>query len=99
VSDRTLIVHAASLTEIQEAISTAHQQVVDKVEALLRSADTTMAAWASETASRTAETEHRKKITEGVERLAQALDKIRSTAAEVAELAHEAEVKNVALLD
>lgn len=99
MSERTLIVHAASLTEIQESISTAHQQVVAKVGALLRSADSTMAAWAPETASRTAEIEHRQRITEGVERLAQALDKIRSTAAEVAELAHEAEVKNVALLD
>jgi hypothetical protein len=99
VSDRSLVVRHGSLSEVQDAVATTHRRVEAKVADLLAAADAEMAAWAAETASRTAETDYRRRVTDGVERLGQALEKIRAATAQVAENAHEAEVKNVALLD
>lgn len=99
MSDRTLVVHAASLEQIVESIAQTHDQLVSRATDLLGGADRELSAWVTGTSSRAAETAHRQRILEGVERLAAALEQLRSTTVEVAEKAHDAEVKNVALLD
>jgi len=43
--------------------------------------------------------DYQRRLDEGVERLATALDTVRTKLAEVATAAHEAEVENVALVD
>lgn len=95
----SLVVKFASLEAIETAITTAHDDVVSQVDDLLSRADAQLAGWNASTASRIAETGYRQDVLDGVERLAEALERVRRATADVAEKAHTAEVRNVAIMD
>ena len=99
MSDLSLVVKQASLAEMGEALGTAHDDIVDRVQTLLEQVNTRISGWDPSTASRAAEMDYQRRLEEGVARLTKALDTVRTKLAEVATEAHEAEVKNVAIVD
>jgi len=99
VSDMSLVVKQASLAEMGAAMTAAHDDIVAKIDETLTSVNSTIAGWSPTTASRAAEMDYQRRLKEGVEKLNQALDTVRTKLAEVATDAHEAEVTNVAIVD
>lgn len=97
--DASLVYRAASLAEIEAAISRTHDQLTVKVSDAFAGVNRTLADWAEETSSRAAEQAAQQEIVDGVRRLGAALDKIRAEVQRVNDAAHDAEVRNVALLD
>lgn len=99
MSEISLVVKQASLTAMEQAMTTAHDAITQEVTDLLTQVNARIEGWDPSTASRTAEIDYQRRLSEGVERLAQALDDVRAKIAEVAQDAHETEVENVALVD
>lgn len=99
MSDLSLVVKQASLAEMEAALSTAHDEIVEQVGTLCERVNARIEGWSPATASRAAETDYQRRLTEGVERLTQALETVRTRLAELATSAHETEVENVAIVD
>ena len=94
-----IIVRFGTLEALAETLQSAHDDLVEQVEDLLTRADAEMGDWSAATTSRAAQRAYRQQVVDGVDDLVAALDTVRTTLAEVATMAHEAEVRNVAALD
>lgn len=94
-----IIVRFGTLEALAETLQSAHDDLVEQVEDVLAKADAEMTGWSAATTSRAAQQAYRQKVLDGVEDLVKALDTVRTTLAEVGTMAHEAEVRNVAVLD
>ena len=99
MSDLSLVVKQASLAGMGEALGSAHDDIVERIRTLLEQVDAKITGWDPATASRAAEMDYQRRLQDGVGRLTDALDTVRTKLAEVATSAHEAEVKNVAIVD
>ena len=99
MSEHSLVVRQASLAEMEAAMTTAHDQIVSQVRDLLSRVNVRIEGWDPATASRAAEMDYQQRLSDGVERLAQALEDVRTRLTEVAADAHDIEVENVALVD
>lgn len=99
MSELSLVVEQASLSEMEAALSTAHDEIVEQVDGLRERVNARIEGWDPATASRAAELDYQRRLADGVERLTQALETVRTKLAEVATAAHETEVENVAIVD
>ena len=99
MSDMSLVVRQASLSEIEAALSTAHDELVEQIDSLCERVNARIEGWSPATASRAAEMDYQRRLADGVERLTKALETVRTKLAEVAGSAHETEVENVAIVD
>jgi chromosome segregation ATPase len=98
VSDRGLVVHQASLTEMEEAMTSATSAIADHLTTTLDQVNTQTAAWTEETPSRQAQREYERRLREGITQLTQALDDIKAAVAAYRDDARETEVENVAIV-
>ena len=99
MSDLSLVVKQASISEMEAALTTAHDEIVEQIDSLREQVNARIEGWNPATASRAAEMDYQRRLADGVERLTQALETVRTTLAEVATSAHETEVENVAIVD
>jgi hypothetical protein len=99
VSDFSLVVKQGSLSDMESALGTAHDAIVKQVADVLEQVNSRIQGWDPSTTSRAAEMDYQRRLTDGVEKLTQALDTVRTKLAEVETEAHEVEVKNVAVVD
>jgi uncharacterized protein YukE len=95
----SLVVKQAALSDMENAMTAAHDDIVKQVHDVLEQVNSRIQGWSPSTASRAAEMDYQRRLSEGVEKLASALDTVRTKLAEVANDAHEAEVENVAIVD
>jgi hypothetical protein len=95
----SLVVKQASLSEMEAALTTAHDEIAEQIRSLLDQVDVRIQEWSPSTASRAAEMDYQGRLRDGVERLTAALEAVRGKLAEVREDAHSTEVDNVALVD
>ncbi len=99
MTDISLVVRQASLSDMEAALTAAHDEIVEQVRSLLEQVDARIQGWDPGTASRAAEMDYQRRLHEGVARLTAALETVRAKLAEVREDGHETEVENVALVD
>jgi len=98
MSDRGLVVHQGSLTEMEEAMATATSAITDHLTTTLDQVNVQTAAWTEETPSRQAQRDYERRLREGMTQLTQALDDIKAAVATYRGDAHEIEVENVAIV-
>lgn len=98
MSQRSLVVHQAALSDIEAAMTSATGSIGSHVTGLLDAVNAQTGAWTPETGSRIAQAEHDRRLREGVARLTEALDRVRAAVATYREDAREAEVENVAIV-
>ena len=98
MSGRGLVVHVAELEAMERAMTAAQEQILEQVSSVLDDVNTQITGWSASTASRGAGMDHQRQLRDGVERLCNALDRVRAALAEVRADAHDTEVRNVALL-
>ncbi len=99
MSDLSLVVKQGSLSDMENALTSAHDDIVAQVKDVLEQVNSRIQGWSPSTVSRAAEMDYQRRLDAGVEKLATALDTVRAKLAEVATAAHDAEVENVALVD
>lgn len=99
MSERSLVVRQGSLSDMEAALTAAHDEIVAQIDTLLGQVNARISGWSPATASRAAEMDYQRRLREGVERLTAALEQVRAKLAEVREDAHSTEIDNVALVD
>jgi predicted RNase H-like HicB family nuclease len=98
MTERSLVVHQGALSDIEEAMTTASKAIHEHVTALLDRVNTTTPAWTDETPSRIAQQDYERRLREGLTRLTEALDEVKTAVATYREDAREIEVENVAIV-
>jgi hypothetical protein len=98
MTERSLVVHQGSLSDIEEAMTTASTAITEQVTALLDQVNTATPAWTDETPSRVAQQDYEQRLREGLTRLTEALDEVKTAVATYREDAREIEVENVAIV-
>lgn len=98
MSDRGLVVHQQSLSDIELAMATATDAVASHLLGLLDTANGQMTGWTEETPSRQAQRDYERRLRDGVQRLTAALDDVRAAVADHREDARSTEVENVAIV-
>lgn len=99
MSDPTLVIRFGELDTMVAALVTAHDAIVEQVGTLRGDVDDLLVGWAADTASRQAQLGYDRRLATGVEDLTAALESVRAALATVSEDAHDAEVRNVAIMD
>lgn len=98
MSERSLVVHQAALEQIEEAMTVASAQITSHVTGLLDTVNAQTPAWSRDTPSRVAQQDYERRLREGLARLTEALDSVRSAVATYRDDAREIEVENVAIV-
>jgi hypothetical protein len=98
VSERSLVVRFGSLEALEAALVSTHDELMSRVEGTLERVDDELVGWSVHTDSRAAQLERSYRLREGAERLCAALEDVRAALAQVREDAHDAEVRNVAVI-
>lgn len=98
MSERGLVVHQQALSDIESAMSAATADLTELLTGMLDRVDEQTAHWTEETPSRQAQRDHERRLREGIERLTEALDRVRGEVASYREEAHATEVENVAVV-
>ena len=99
MSERSLVVHQGSLTTIEKALADATTAITTQVDELLEQVETLTPGWDATSESHLAHAEHQQKLRDGVAKLTEALDQVRSKVATYREDAREIEVENVAIVN
>lgn len=99
MSEMSLVVRQASLSDMEAALTAAHDEIVQQIRSVLDQVNSRIQGWSPSTASRAAEMDYQRRLRDGVERLTAALEQVRTKLSEVREDAHSTEVENVALVD
>ena len=99
MSERGLVVHQGSLTAIETALADATTAITTQINELLEQVETLTPGWDETSESHMAHLEHQQKLRDGVEKLTEALDRVRSKLATYREDAREIEVENVAIVN
>ena len=99
MSERGLVVHQGSLTAIETALADATTAITTQIDELLEQVETLTPGWDETSESHMAHLEHQQKLRDGVEKLTEALDRVRSKLATYREDAREIEVENVAIVN
>lgn len=99
MSERSLVVHQGSLTNMETALADATTAITTQVNDLLDQVETLTPGWDETSDSHAAHVEHQQKLRDGVEKLTEALDQIRTKLASYREDAREIEVENVAIVN
>jgi len=98
VSARGLVVHQASLSTLETALADATTAITSRIDDLLVEVEALTPGWEESSESHAAHGEHQQRLRDGIERLTEALDRVRSTLATYREDARETEVENVAIV-
>ena len=99
MSERGLVVHQGSLSSIETALGEATTAITDQIDQLLQEVERLTPGWDESSESHMAHLEHQQKLRDGVEKLTEALDQVRSKLAAYREDAREIEVENVAIVN
>ncbi|GAA5106686.1 hypothetical protein GCM10023339_03910 [Alloalcanivorax gelatiniphagus] len=99
MSERGLVVHQGALSSIESALADATTTITSQINDLLDQVETLTPGWDETSESHMAHLEHQQKLRDGVEKLTEALDQVRSKLATYREDAREIEVENVAIVN
>jgi uncharacterized protein YukE len=99
MSERGLVVHQGSLSAIESALADATTSLRTQVDHLLEEVERLTPGWDETSESHLAHLEHQQKLRDGIEKLTEALDQVRTKLASHREDAREVEVENVALVN
>lgn len=99
MSERGLVVHQGSLSTMETALADATTAITTQINDLLEEVETLTPGWDETSESHMAHLEHQQKLRDGVEKLTEALDQVRSKLATYREDAREIEVENVAIVN
>ena len=99
MSARGLVVHQGSLSTLETALADATTAITTQITDLLEQVESLTPGWDETSESHLAHLEHQQKMRDGVERLTEALDQVRSKLATYREDAREIEVENVAIVN
>ena len=99
MSERGLVVHQGSLTAIETALADATTAITTQINELLEQVETLTPGWDETSESHAAHADHQQKLRDGVSKLTEALDQVRSKLATYREDAREIEVENVAIVN
>jgi uncharacterized protein YukE len=99
MSERGLVVHQGSLSTMETALADATTAITTQINDLLEEVETLTPGWDETSESHMAHLEHQQKLRDGVEKLTEALDQVRSKLATHREDAREVEVENVAIVN
>lgn len=99
MSERGLVVHQGSLSTIETALADATTSLTTQINDLLEEVERLTPGWDETSESHLAHLEHQQKLRDGVEKLTEALDQVRSKLATYREDAREIEVENVAIVN
>ena len=99
MAEPSLVVTFASLEAIQAALTSAQQDILDEVTRLRGDVDREIAGWRAGTDSRDAQLAFDRDLAGWSEQLSAALASVATALTTVTEAAHDAEVRNVAILD
>ena len=96
---RGLVVHQGSLSALETALADATEQITTQIEDLVEQVESLTPGWDETSESHLAHLEHQQKLRDGVTRLTEALDQVRTKLATYREDAREIEVENVAIVN
>ena len=99
MSERGLVVHQGSLSSMETALADATTAITTQINDLLEEVERLTPGWDETSESHMAHLEHQRKLRDGVEKLTDALDQVRSKLATYREDAREIEVENVAIVN
>jgi uncharacterized protein YukE len=99
MSDRGLVVHQGSLSTLETALADATIAITTQITELLDQVESLTPGWDESSESHMAQLAYQQKLRDGVQRLTDALDQIRSKVATYREDAREIEVENVAIVN
>ena len=99
MSERGLVVHQGSLSTMESALADATTAITTQITELLDQVETLTPGWDESSESHAANLEHQQKLRDGVTRLTEALDQVRTKLATYREDAREIEVENVAIVN
>jgi len=99
MSERGLVVHQASLSTMETALADATTSITQQINDLLDEAERLTPGWDETSESHIAHLEHQLKMRDGVKRLTDALDQVKTELATYREDAREIEVENVAIVN
>lgn len=99
MSDRGLVVRKGSLEAMEAALTKAHDDLVIHLDGLFLAVDHEISGWATSTESRSAQVVAQQRVRDAIDQLSDALVTVRTKVTEARELAHDAEVRNVAIVD
>ena len=99
MSERGLVVHQGALSTMETALADATEAITTQITELLEQVETLTPGWDETSESHAAHLEHQQKLRDGVEKLTEALDQVRSKLAAYREDAREIEVENVAIVN
>ena len=99
MSERGLVVHQGSLSAIESALADATTSLRTQVDGLLEEVGKLTPAWDETSETHLAHLEHQQKLRDGIEKLTEALDQVRTKLATYREDAREIEVENVAIVN
>ena len=99
MSERGLIVHQGSLSTLETALADATTAISTQIDELLKQVESLTPGWDESSESHAAHLEHQQKLRDGVQRLTEALDQVKSKLATYREDAREIEVENVAIVN
>ena len=99
MSERGLVVHQGALSTMETALADATTAITTQISELLEQVETLTPGWDETSESHMAHLEHQQKLRDGVEKLTEALDRVRSKLATYREDAREIEVENVAIVN
>lgn len=99
MSERGLVVHQGSLSTIESALADTTSAITTQLTELLEQVETLTPGWDETSESHMAHLEHQQKLRDGIERLTEALDNVKTKLATFREDAREIEVENVAIVN
>jgi uncharacterized protein YukE len=99
MSERGLVVHQGALSTLETALADATTAITTQINDLLDQVETLTPGWDESSESHMKHLEHQQKLRDGIERLTEALDQVRSKLASYREDAREIEVENVAIVN
>lgn len=99
MSERGLVVHQGSLSTMESALADATTAITTQITELLDQVETLTPGWDETSESHAANLEHQQRLRDGVEKLTEALDQVRSRLAAYREDAREIEIENVAIVN
>lgn len=99
MSERGLVVHQGALSNLETALADATTAITTQINDLLDQVETLTPGWDESSESHMSHLEYQQKLRDGIERLTEALDQVRSKLATYREDAREIEVENVAIVN
>jgi uncharacterized protein YukE len=99
MSARGLIVHQGSLSTLETALADATTAITTQIGDLLEQVESLTPGWDESSESHAAHLEHQQRLRDGVQRLTEALDLVKTKVATYREDAREIEVENVAIVN